>query len=98
MYATIEDHEYLLGVGFTDDGGAAHFARRVGDQHQIISPTWEGMKMGSVSPPTEEDVYWSAVSVGTTNNWGVTMVVRFEDRQPTPTAAFVLAEVRGWKP
>lgn len=96
MYATSEDHEYLLGVGFTDDG--MRFVRRVGDGHQFIGPAWEGMKLGSVCPPPEEDVYWSAASAGGSNDaWGVTLVVRFEDRQPTPTAAFVLAEVRGWK-
>lgn len=96
MYATIEDHEYLLGVGFTDDGTG--FVRRVGDRHQIISPVWKGMKAGALSPPQEDAVCWNvAFAVAHHDEWNVSLVVRFEDRQPTPTAAFILAEVRGWK-
>lgn len=96
MYATTEDHEYLLGVGFIDDGTG--FVRRVGDVHQIISPAWEGMKAGSLSPPQEDAVCWNVAFAGTHHDeLSVSLVVRFEDRQPTPTAAFVLAEVRGWK-
>lgn len=93
-YATEDDHQYMAERGFTRRDDLNGYTKLWDGNMLTILAAWEDRKRGSLDVPPSEDVFWvaTAVSAGRDGVEGLLPVVRFSDRQPTPTTAYVTAE------
>jgi len=97
-YPTEDDDRELQARGF--DKNKSGYIRVVGRETHGISPTGGIARLRSMDAPSE-DVVWSAWCIAKSDvregdDW-YALVVPFAEGCPTPTVAFVTAEIRGWR-
>lgn len=97
--ATEDDHLALARAGFEAKLVSAEFSRRRSNGTDWIVP----VVTKKHAEATADDIIWLATRVTwagagrITDPTGYRVCVTGADRCPTPTAALVLAEVRGWE-
>lgn len=96
-YPTEEDDALLAERGF--DKTKSGYIRKRGLETHGIAPTGATSLYSLDAPP--EDVVWSAWCITKSNpgegdDW-YALVVPFSDAAPTPSVAYVTAEIRLWR-
>ena len=90
-YPTEEDDALLAERGF--DKTQHGYIRKRGSETHGIAPT--GASSLYILDAPSDEVYWSAWCV--VANGGFAMVVPHSDAAPTPSVAYVTAEIRLWR-